>query len=439
MANINIQMIYWQALAGNLTELNLTLFDYYESMLDQFRKNAKNIFGCRGIMIPAPTTKEFGAVLGSSGHVLFWTGAAAWLSAHYYDYYRFTGDREFLRNRALPFMREAAHFYEDFTFPDETGQLLFAPSNSPENAPGGYTDRSRSDGQQEISLNAAMDIALRKELLTDLVQCATECGIYLDEVPHWKAMPSKLPPYMINQDGAIKEWSRADLPDPYEHRHLSHIYAAFPGHEIGRDHPLYPAFRKAIDLRLSRGMSSASGWSLMHAANILVAWRDGDVAFEVLSRLSRSCVGNNLFTYHNDWRGMGLTLSAANPPFQIDANMGWTAAIQNMLLTSRAGTINVLPAVPGQWRSGEIAGMRCCGGITASIHWNKANGIAEVDLTGDREQSVDVRFPAYIRSLEGSAARTGGRCHPWPPVEAKPTRKIAREFALVIDIERHFV
>jgi CheY-like chemotaxis protein len=137
---------------------------------------------------------------------------------------------------------------------------------------------------------------------------------------------------------------------------------------LGRDHPLYPAFRKAVDLRLSRGMSYQSGWSLMHAANILANWRDGDAALEVLSRLSRTCIGSNLFTYHNDWRQMGLTLGGgAIPPFQIDASMGWTAAVQNMLLASDIGKIAVLPALPSKWRTGEISGLRCRGGISASL------------------------------------------------------------------------
>jgi alpha-L-fucosidase 2 len=235
--------------------------------------------------------------------------------------------------------------------------------------------------------------------------------MYQDEVPRWKVMLSKLPPYMINQDGAIKEWSRADLLDHYQHRHLSHIYAAFPGREIGRHHELYPAFRKAVDLRLSVGMSSQSGWSLMHAANILARWRDGDAALEVLTRLSQSCVGSNFFTFHNDWRRMGVTLGGAGPgapPFQIDANMGWTSAVQEMLLSSDIGKVIVLPALPSTWRLGEISGLRCRGGISTSLRWDTKRGAVELDLATDRDQTVDVLFPTRIRSLTGSAASFNG-------------------------------
>jgi CheY-like chemotaxis protein len=178
---------------------------------------------------------------------------------------------------------------------------------------------------------------------------------------------------------------------------------------LGRDHPLYPAFRKAVDLRLSRGMSYQSGWSLMHAANILANWRDGDAALEVLSRLSRTCIGSNLFTYHNDWRQMGLTLGGgAIPPFQIDANMGWTAAVQNMLLASDIGKIAVLPALPSKWRTGEISGLRCRGGISASLQWDAAKNVVELGLSTSRDQTVDVTFPARVRLLTGSSASVEG-------------------------------
>jgi alpha-L-fucosidase 2 len=232
--------------------------------------------------------------------------------------------------------------------------------------------------------------------------------MYSGEVSGWKKMLSKMPPYLVNGDGAVKEWARPDLPDHYEHRHASHIYAAFPGHEIGRDHALYPAFRKAVELRLSRGMSSQSGWSLMHHANIFARWRDGDAAMEVLRRFAQSCIGPNFLAYHNDWRGAGLTLGAGTPPFQIDGNMGWTSAVQEILLASEPGGLFLLPALPATWKQGEIAGLRARGGITVSIRWNTTSGVVEAMLRADRDQTVDVRFPARIVHLEATGIKPRG-------------------------------
>ncbi len=211
-------------------------------------------------------------------------------------------------------------------------------------------------------------------------------------------MLAKMPPYMINEDGAIKEWTHPDLLDNYTHRHASHIYPLFPGMEVDPGHKLFPAFRKAAEIRLSVGMSSQSGWSLMHEANIFARCGDGNTALECLRRFTQSCIGNNFFTYHNDWREMGATLGGG-PIYQIDANMGWTAAVQEMLLFSNIGKVAVLPALPSSWKRGEVSGLRCRGGIGVSIRWDTATGKAEVDLVADRDQKVDVTFPSTIRSL----------------------------------------
>jgi len=146
----------------------------------------------------------------------------------------------------------------------------------------------------------------------------------------------------------------------------------------------------------------------MHTAIIMAAWRDGDAAFETLTRLSGSCLGSNLFTYHNDWRDMGLTLDGGGaPPFQIDANMGWTAAVQNMLVSGTIGRENVLPALPSHWRSGEVSGICSPVGISTSVRWDAARRMVEVELASDRDQVVDVRFRARIRSTAAPARFEG--------------------------------
>ena len=135
MANINVQMIYWHVSSGGLTELMPTLINYYDSMMDDFRKNASKLYGCRGIYIPAGSTPGIGVPNQVVPVIMNWTGGAGWLAQHYYEYYLYTGDKTLLKDKVLPFMQEVALFYEDFLVIDEDGFYKYYPSVSPENTP----------------------------------------------------------------------------------------------------------------------------------------------------------------------------------------------------------------------------------------------------------------------------------------------------------------
>lgn len=136
MYNVNFEMIYWQALSGNLPSFLRLALDYTEAMVPDFQENARKIFGCRGILINSVNTPESGLYKCMGPHILNWTGGAAWISQHFWDYYRFTGDKDYLRNHALPFLYEAALFYEDFAVENADGYYDLYPSVSPENTPG---------------------------------------------------------------------------------------------------------------------------------------------------------------------------------------------------------------------------------------------------------------------------------------------------------------
>ena len=168
-------------------------------------------------------------------------------------------------------------------------------------------------------------------------------------------MLAKIPPYQVNTDGAVKEWMHPDFEDNYNHRHLSHLYPVFPGQEVTKesDPDLFAAFRNAVDQRLVVGISDQSGWSLAHMANLYARMEEGDKALECLELLSRSCLSNNFFTLHNDWRNMGITLKMPSAPVQLDANLGWTAAVQEMLMFASPDLIKILPACPANGRKGR--------------------------------------------------------------------------------------
>jgi len=349
--DMNIEMNYWQALPGNMAEITLPYFDYYESMVDDFRTNARNIAGCRGILAPMSGTSYGLSGLGWS----YWTAGAGWLAELFYDYWLYTGDKEFLAKRAVPFMKDVALFYEDFLVDGNDGKYVFIPSLSPENTP--------SNTKQSCAINATMDIAVAKELLSNLCSACEELGIEKDNVKNWRTMLAKMPAYMINQDGALKEWTHRGFVDNYEHRHMSHMYPVFPGLEITRERA--PKLFEACRIGMKRKMEEFEYpccWSYVLAASVLARLDEGDEALKALEIVARGYVLPNLFTtlwlYH--WRP---------PMYQFEAASGIPAAMMEMLLFSEPGTIRLLPALPRDWDEGSIKGMRARGGFEVDIYW----------------------------------------------------------------------
>ena len=388
--NENIQMAYWQACRGGMSEALIPFFDLYDSFKEDYRTNAKKLFGCRGLLLPLFMDNSNGQKDNLQPHVLYWTGSSAWVSAIYYEYYLFTMDKKFLAERAYPFMKECALFYEDFMVYDANGHLKSYPSNSPENAPNGDFAGA---GKLSVSINATMDFAMLKELLTNLLSAADALGLDEEKRPVWAQMLAAIPPYEINEDGALKEWLHPDFKDNYHHRHQSHIYPLFPGFEIDedKDPALFAATKVAVEKRLCIGMKEQTGWSLSHMANIFARLSDGASAKRCLDLLLRFCTGQNLYTYHNDWRNMGVTLKmlhAGKPPFQIDANLGFVAAVYEMLVFTTPEKIKLLPALPAEWTEGALTGLNTHVGCRLDLAWC-ADGVTAT-LTAERDTAFDL-------------------------------------------------
>lgn len=397
MFNVNIEMIYWQALSGNMPEFLLSVFDYVEEHMDDYRENAVKLFGCRGINICSVSTPESGLHKLVYPHILHWTGGAGWIAQHYFDYYLHTRDEEFLKNRALPFMLEAALFYEDYFTTDENGYFVSSPSNSPENVPSNVLDMGC---KSEVNVNATMDFAIAKELFLNLLKGIEITGLYSEKAESLKEMLKKIPPYQINEDGALSEWMHPFYKDNYKHRHESHLYPVFPGTEITkRSNPeLYNASVKAVEKRETVGMKEQSGWSLSYMANTYSRLGYGNKALNAIDVLAKSCVLPNLFTTHNDWRRMGVANCIGmerKAPVQLDANMGITSAINEMFIFSTEKEMYLFNAVPDRWEKAEIGPLLTRTNTEVWLYKNKDCAKATLKQK-ETEQNITLILPGNM-------------------------------------------
>lgn len=401
MANINLQMIYWQTVGGDLAELMLPVFDYYDAQLPVMRECAKKIFGCRGIWLCAVTSPGSSGIPCAMSHILNWTGGAAWVSRIYVDYWLMTRDETFLRERLLPFLTETARFYEDFVCWKD-GKWYVAPSVSPENQPETY--RGQKVGYAQGCANATMDFALIRELFATLRALLPLVGGDGELEALCGRMLSGAPDYQTDPDGSAREWNHPDFETNDHHRHQSHVYPVFPGSELARCEGREP-FRKALEKRLRVGISDQTSWSLVNMSMAFSRLNDGEKALRCLGLISRAMLMGNLFTVHNDWRGSGIGLEMDWAPFQIDANVGWSAAVQEMLAYSAEGRLDLCPALPKSWKTGAFRGLTTRCGLRAELEWTETEVTCE--LTALRDGETDVY--AGERFLKRTALKRGER------------------------------
>lgn len=397
VGNENVEIIHWHATVGGLTELILPLINYYYGKMDVFREAARKLFGVRGIFASTYTTPRNSAPSPCVPVIINFNGTAGWLCRHFYDYYLMTGDENTLNEKILPFMLEAAQYYEDYVLYDRNGKITIYPSVSPENSPHEYHDIEHvtaSGHTMPITKDATIEIAIMKDLLRHLLELSKTHDLPPDRVKNWKKMLSAAPDYRINDDGAIAEWIYPEHLDEYEHRHLSHIYPAFPGEEILEERPeLLPAFCKAVKLRK---LGYLTGWSLAHSASICARLGDGKSAFDYLNKMVKVCLLPNFFTMHNDYRGMGITTDrmgdASFAPVQLDALLGSVNTIQEMLLTVTPKKVILLPSITEKFNKGEFSDFRFFGG-RISLKWNAELKEYAVRIVAERDCEIDLTLP----------------------------------------------
>jgi hypothetical protein len=349
-STINLQTA--GAVQGGLREGMDAYFNWMESLAPDCRANAKNIFGFRGASYPLFPDKGVGANFYYTGGKAapYWISAGGWCVRPFWDHYLATGDQDFLRHRVVPAYKELALFYEDFlTATDKNGNYIFAPSMSPENTPAGPNPSG------PVLVNATMDIAVCRDVLANLIQACQTLGLESDNVPKWQAMLAKMPPCLVELDGTLKEWAWPTLQEHYSHRHISHLYGAWPGDEIDPDRTpqlaraaLIADRRRTFDTMTTAVTGETlPSYARCHRAFVGARLKDNVIVSVQLRQLIEQGYVSTALRCSRDPHGGPVP----------DAQAGIPAIIMEMLAYSRPGVIEVLPALPPTLAKGSISGM----------------------------------------------------------------------------------
>ncbi|MDX3456077.1 glycoside hydrolase N-terminal domain-containing protein [Streptomyces sp. ME02-8801-2C] len=379
-ANLNLQTA--SAVAGALPEVIEAQASLIVRQIDDWRENARAVFGARGLVAPSHTDGESGGAYHFSREypLHLWTAGADWLLKPLVDHDETEGVRD---PRTAALLAEVALFYEDFlTRTDADGNLVVVPSYSPENRPAGASWGA---------INAAMDLsAARHALLTAAEHHSGDPGDpgNSDRVDRWRALADRLPPHRVNADGALAEWAWPGLDDTYDHRHLSHLYGVWPLDEINPyDTPdLAVAAHRALQLR---GAENDSAHGHLHHALIAARLRDGERVTHALGQvLDGDFFHASLMSAHYPGRDV----------YNADAAHALPAVLIEALIQSTPDRLVLLPALPATWPSGRLRGVRTRFGAEVDLDWGPGRGRAVVRPT--RTHRIDLRTSSGARPFD---------------------------------------
>ena len=393
--NINLPMNYWPAESGNLREMVGPLETLVRDVADVGRATAREHWGARGWVVHQNTDlwRATAPMDGPSWGA--WPVGGAWLMTALYERYRFSGDAADLR-AIYPLLRDQARFLIDVLVPHPTkGWLVTAPSNSPENYPAWPGNGSFFDEVSGIDLTArtmtagpTMDTQIVREVFREFEDASQTFGADSALRVEARTARLRLAPEQIGKHGQLQEWlDDWDEVEP-QHRHLSPLWGLYPGREISPDET--PLLAAAAAVALTRRGTGGCGWSYGWKMGLWARLYDGQKSLDQFrALLTRSSLPN--------------LISLCGKAFQIDANLGAASSIAEMLVQSHQAGLHLLPALPLEWASGSVQGLRARGGFAVDLEWS-AGALTRAVIYASQTTRCVVRARGVVRVTSNGRA-----------------------------------
>lgn len=395
--NINTEMNYWMAEKADLSDCHMPLLELIERTSKKGEKTAQDVYHLAGwvshhnldIWGHSSPVGQFGQDENPCTYSM-WPMSSGWLCCHLWEHYCYTLDEAFLKKKAFPIIQGAVEFYLGYLVPYK-GYYVTAPSTSPEN-----TFLAPDMTTHSVTFASTMDISILRELFGLYLKACEILGVE-DFTNAVKNVLQKLPPYKIGKEGQLQEWFY-DYPEAdINHRHISHLFGLYPGNQIHKENaPLIEACRTSLERRGDKG----TGWCMAWKACLWAKLGDGNHALTLLKnqlRLTReeacSLVGGGIYP----------NMLCAHPPFQIDGNFGFAAAVLEMLVQYEEQKIVFLPALPDEWKDGMAEGVKAPGNITLNFKW-KEKRVTEINL----KSPIDAKLVILYNGMEEEIVLNAG-------------------------------
>lgn len=386
--DINLEMNYWLNGPANLPECFSPFADYVDFLRAPGRKTAKKYFNARGFFVNIYTNPW-----GYAEPRWPWTGASGWLCQNLYDHFLFSGNQDYLRNKAFPIMKEACLLYLDLLIPYKDKSLVVTPSVSPE-----INFYFSNNKNYRTSAGASIDQQIVYDLFTNTIEAAHILKTDTQLINIFKDRLKRLsPPLKIGKNGALQEWIEDWQVEDPQHRHISHLFALYPGKMI--DSLNTPQWAQAaLNSLILRG-DNQTGWGTAWRIACYARLGQGEKAHAFFKTMLRHCTDTGI-VYRNGG-GTYENLLTGHSPFQIDGNFGYSAAVAEMLLQSHIGNwqygyeIHLLPALPKAWPNGMVKGLMARGGLTVDIEW-KAGKLVKAVISSKYQKSTKICYNGKI-------------------------------------------